>query len=44
MLFYLQLLGQARGYSLEETQYGSHRVTDQRLEEKINAIKGANPL
>jgi len=44
VLFYLQLLGLAMGYSLEDMQYGSHRVTDQRLVEKINAIKGAQPL
>jgi len=44
VLFYLQLLDLAMGYSLEDMQYGSHRVTDQRLVEKINAIKGANPL
>jgi len=44
VLFYLQLLGLAMGYSLEEMQYSSHRVKDQRLVEKINAIKGVNPL
>jgi len=44
VLFCLQLIGLAMGYSIEEMQYGSHRVKDQRLEEKMNAIKGVNPL
>ena len=35
VLFYLQLLGLAMGYSLEEMQYGMHRVKDKSLEEKI---------
>ena len=40
-LFYLQLLGLAMGYSLEEMQYGSHRVRDLGFEEKIRKITGA---
>jgi heterodisulfide reductase subunit B len=35
VLFYLQLLGLAMGYSLEEMQYGSHRVKPGELAEKI---------
>jgi heterodisulfide reductase subunit B len=35
VLFYLQLLGLAMGYSLEEMWYGMHRVKDKNLEEKI---------
>jgi heterodisulfide reductase subunit B len=41
VLFYLQLLGLAMGYSLEEMQYGSHRVKDAGFEEKIRKILGA---
>jgi heterodisulfide reductase subunit B len=35
VLFYLQLLGLAMGYSLEEMQYSSHRVKPPELAEKI---------
>jgi heterodisulfide reductase subunit B len=35
VLYYLQLLGLAMGYSLEEMQYGMHRVKDKNLENKI---------
>jgi heterodisulfide reductase subunit B len=40
VLFYLQLLGLAMGYSLEEMQYGSHRVKDSGFEEKVRTIRG----
>ena len=40
-LFYLQLLGLAMGHSLEEVQYGSHRVRDPGFEEKVRKITGA---
>jgi heterodisulfide reductase subunit B len=40
-LFYLQLLGLAMGYSLEEMQYGSHRVRDSGFEEKVRKITAA---
>jgi len=40
-LFYLQLLGLAMGYSLEEMQYGQHRVRDPGFQEKVNAMTGA---
>ncbi len=35
VLFYLQLLGLAMGYSLEEMQYPSHRVRDSAFETKL---------
>ena len=35
VLYYLQLLGLAMGHSLEEMQYGMHRVKDKNLEDKI---------
>jgi len=35
VLFYLQLLGLAMGYSLEEMQYPSHRVRDLAFEDKL---------
>ena len=41
VLFYLQLLGLAMGYRLEDVQYGSHRVKDQGFEEKMRRILGA---
>ena len=41
VLFYLQLLGLAMGHSLEEVQYGSHRVKDAGFEEKVRTILGA---
>ncbi len=40
VLFYLQLLGLTMGYSLEEMQYGQHRVKDPGFEEKVNSILG----
>jgi len=41
VLFYLQLLGLAMGHSLDEVQYGSHRVKDAGFEEKMRRILGA---
>lgn len=38
VLFYLQLLGLAMGYSLDDMQYKSHRVKDKKFEEKIEKI------
>jgi len=35
VLYYLQLLGLAMGYSLEEMQYNMHRVKDKNLEGKL---------
>lgn len=37
-LFYIQYLGLAMGYSLEEVGYKSHRVKDPRFEAKIGGI------
>jgi len=37
VMFYLQLLGLAMGYSLDEMQYTSHRVKDVDFENKIKA-------
>jgi len=39
-LYYLQLLGLAMGYSLEEVGYKAHRVKDAGFESKIRSITG----
>jgi len=39
VLFYLQLLGLAMGYSLEEMQYPSHRIREVDFENKIKEIE-----
>lgn len=43
VLFYLQLMGLAMGFSLEDMQYGSHRIRDPGLEEKIRAVQLVKP-
>jgi len=40
VLFYLQLLGLAMGYSIDEMQLSSHRIKDKGFEAKINKILG----
>ena len=35
VLYYLQILGLAMGYSIEEMQYGAHRVKDENFEHKL---------
>ncbi len=41
VLYYLQTLGLAMGYSLEEMQYGSHRIKDAGFDTKVQRILGA---
>lgn len=41
VLYYLQTLGLAMGYSLEEMQYGSHRIKDAGFDAKVQRILGA---
>lgn len=41
VLYYLQILGLAMGYSLEDMQYGSHRIKDAGFDAKVQRILGA---
>ncbi len=41
VLYYLQILGLAMGYSLEDMQYGSHRIKDAGFEAKVQRILGS---
>jgi heterodisulfide reductase subunit B len=35
VLYYLQILGLAMGYTLDEMQYGTHRIKDEKFEKKL---------